>query len=169
MHITFCFISEAHCLQLRLSGVTSTAKQHLSSSTCGGSHPGQTQHPVIKISVGEDIGQAVVIMVLLRVKLQELLHPDVGEAERVGAIPLITGRVDLQRGWRRVQREDADKIQLLTRNSTHKSPCQETHPDPFHHETDVANAHEVCTLIDGINSFDMTGDLKQRDKAQRYS
>ena len=35
-------------------------------------------------------------MVLLRVELQELLHADVSEAERVGPVPLITGGVDLQ-------------------------------------------------------------------------
>lgn len=36
-------------------------------------------------------------MVLLRVELQELLHADVGEAERVGAVLLVGGGVDLQR------------------------------------------------------------------------
>lgn len=48
-------------------------------------------------------------MVLLRVELQELLHADVGKAERVGAVLLVDGGVDLQRqggdgetGWRRL-------------------------------------------------------------------
>ncbi len=66
-------------------------------STWGGSDPGQTQHPIIKVSVGENISQAVVVMVLLRVQLQELLHPDVGKAERVGPVPLIAGGVYLHK------------------------------------------------------------------------
>lgn len=35
-------------------------------------------------------------MVLLRVKLQELLHTNVGKAERVGPVPLIIGGVYLR-------------------------------------------------------------------------
>ena len=35
-----------------------------------------------------------------------------------------------------------------------------THPDPFHHEADVANAHEVCALVDGIDGLHMAGDLR---------
>lgn len=66
-------------------------------STWGGSNPGQTQHPVIKISVCENVGQAVVVMVLLRVQLQELLNPDVGKAERVGPVPLVIGGVYLRK------------------------------------------------------------------------
>lgn len=66
-------------------------------STWWGSHPCQTQHPIIKISIGENISQAVVIVVLLRVQLQELLHTNVGKAEWVGPIPLIAGSVYLQR------------------------------------------------------------------------
>lgn len=63
--------------------------------TRGGSDPGQAQHAIVKVPVGEDVGQAVVVVVLLRVQLQELLHTDVGEAERVGAIPLVNGGVYL--------------------------------------------------------------------------
>jgi len=36
-----------------------------------------------------------------------------------------------------------------------------THPDPFHHEADVADPNKVCALIDGIDGLDVTGDLKQ--------
>lgn len=64
-----------------------------------GADPGQAQHAVIEVPVGEDVGQAVVVVVLLRVELQELLHADVGEAEGVGAIFLVGGGVDL-RHWR---------------------------------------------------------------------
>lgn len=63
--------------------------------TWGGSDPGQAQHAIVEVSVGENVGQAVVIVVLLRVQLQELLHADVSKAERVGAIPLVTGGVYL--------------------------------------------------------------------------
>lgn len=35
-------------------------------------------------------------MVLLGVQLKELLHADVGEAERVGPVPLVAGGVYLQ-------------------------------------------------------------------------
>lgn len=63
--------------------------------TRGGSDPGQAQHAVVKVPVGENVGQAVVIVVLLRVELQELLHTDVGKAERVGPVPLVTGGVYL--------------------------------------------------------------------------
>lgn len=37
----------------------------------------------------------------------------------------------------------------------------ETYPDPFHHEADVADAHEVRALIDGINGLDVAGDLNE--------
>lgn len=36
----------------------------------------------------------------------------------------------------------------------------ETHPDSFHHEADVADAHEVGALVDGVNGLDMAGDLR---------
>lgn len=64
--------------------------------TCRSSDPGQTQHTIIKVPVSEDVGQTVVVMVLLRVQLQELLHADVSEAERVGPVPLICSGVDLE-------------------------------------------------------------------------
>lgn len=95
-------------------------------------------------------------MILLRVQLQELLHADVGKAERVGSVPLITGGVYLYR--RAAMSSEGPN---LTFKTTFKPKNQhKTHPDPFHHEADVANAHEVCALIDSINRFDMTGDLK---------
>lgn len=37
----------------------------------------------------------------------------------------------------------------------------ETYPDPFHHEADVADAHEVRALIDGVNGLDVAGDLNE--------
>lgn len=42
-----------------------------------------------------------------------------------------------------------------------------THSDPFHHEADVANTHEVCTLINSINGLHMTGDLKENDMMKK--
>lgn len=45
-------------------------------------------------------------MVLLRVELQELLHANVGEAERVGAVLLVSGGVDLQQ---QAEDEDGDR------------------------------------------------------------
>lgn len=43
-------------------------------------------------------------MVLLRVQLQELLHPDVGKAERVRLVSLVTGGVYLPKRRRRRRR-----------------------------------------------------------------
>lgn len=82
--------------------------------TWGGADPGQAQHAVVEVPVGEDVGQAVVVVVLLRVELQELLHADVGEAERVGAVLLVGGGVDLQQ---QAEDEDGDR-QLLVRAAT---------------------------------------------------
>lgn len=36
----------------------------------------------------------------------------------------------------------------------------ETHPDSFHHEADVADAHEVGALVDGVDGLDVAGDLR---------
>ena len=66
--------------------------------TCRSSDPGQAQDTIIKVPVSEDVGQTVVVVVLLRVQLQELLHADVSEAERVGPVPLICSGVDLEQG-----------------------------------------------------------------------
>lgn len=49
-------------------------------------------------------------MVLLRVQLQELLHPDVGEAERVGPVPLVTGGVYLHKRKMMSSEGGRDKI-----------------------------------------------------------
>lgn len=96
-------------------------------------------------------------MVLLRVQLKELLHTDVGKAERVGPVPLVAGGVDLNK------RGMTMSSQGTHLGSTHwPQSLYETHPDSFHHEADVANAHEVGPLIDGIDGLDMTGDLKER-------
>lgn len=64
--------------------------------TCWGSHPCQAQHPIVKVTVCEDIGQAVVIMVLFRVQLKELLHPNVGEAKWVAWVLHVICGVDLK-------------------------------------------------------------------------
>ena len=65
--------------------------------TCGGPDPGQAQDAVVKVPVGEDVGQAVVVVLLLRVQLQELLHADVGEAEGVVLILLLRRPINLNR------------------------------------------------------------------------
>lgn len=44
-----------------------------------------------------------------------------------------------------------------------------THPYPLDHKADVADAHEVCSLVDGIYSLDVTRNLKQRDNIRQYS
>lgn len=38
---------------------------------------------------------------------------------------------------------------------------KEAHPDPFHHEADVADVLELGALIDGVDGLDVTGDLKR--------
>lgn len=59
--------------------------------------PSQAQNPIIKVSVSEDISQAVVVMVLLWIELQKLLHSDVGKAEGVGFVGDVIGGIDLQK------------------------------------------------------------------------
>lgn len=39
---------------------------------------------------------------------------------------------------------------------------KETHPDPLHHEADVANVLELGALIDGVDGLHVTGDLKRQ-------
>lgn len=39
-----------------------------------------------------------------------------------------------------------------------------THPDSFHHEADVADALKVCALIDGVDGFHVTGNLRNPRK-----
>ena len=132
--------------------------------TCGGPDPGQAQDAVVKVPVGEDVGQAVVVVVLLRVQLQELLHADVGEAEGVQPVTLVAGGVDLQiRGGG----TEASGTSPFTKDPFRKTTVQMvyssyTHPDPLHHEADVANAHEVRALVDGIDGLHMAGDLRMK-------
>ena len=45
---------------------------------------------------------------------------------------------------------------------TIKTIIVSTHPDPFHHEADVTDAHEVCGLIDGVDSLHVAGDLQRK-------
>lgn len=92
-------------------------------------------------------------MVLLRVELQELLHADVGEAERVGPVPLVAGGVYLTRG---------DENQQGDGTKGKHFPPTETHPDSLHHEADVANVLELGALVDGVNGLDVAGDLEQQ-------
>lgn len=47
------------------------------------SNPSQAKHTVVKVPVGKDVGQAVVIVVLFRIKFQELLHSNVWETKRI--------------------------------------------------------------------------------------
>lgn len=122
-------------------------------NTWWSSNPGQAQHAVVKISVSENIRQAVVVMVLLRVQFQELLHTDVREAEWVGLVSLINGGVYL---WRSSEKSLETGACVTSNTGLYE---EKTHSDPFHHEADVANAHEVSALVDGIDGSDMTGDL----------
>lgn len=39
-----------------------------------------------------------------------------------------------------------------------------THPYPLDHKADVPDTHEVCSLVDGINSLDVTRDLEQQQQ-----
>lgn len=42
------------------------------------------------------------------------------------------------------------------------------HPDPFHHEADVSDAHEVCALVNGVDGSYMTGDLRRKRRGEDY-
>lgn len=35
------------------------------------------------------------------------------------------------------------------------------HPDPFHHEANVSNAHEISGLVNGVNGLYMAGNLER--------
>lgn len=48
-----------------------------------------------------------------------------------------------------------------TTGNVQSSPKREAHPDPFHHEADVADVLELGALIDGVDGLDVTGDLKR--------
>lgn len=41
------------------------------------------------------------------------------------------------------------------------SPQNEAHPDPLHHEADVADVLELGALVDGVDGLDVAGDLKR--------
>ena len=61
-------------------------------------NPGKTENTIVEISVGKHVGQAVVIMILQRVQVQEFLHTDVLKSEGVGCILLFSGAIDLYDG-----------------------------------------------------------------------
>lgn len=73
------------------------------------SNPSQAKNPIIKVPVGEDISQAIVIMVLFRVELQKLLHSDVGEAKRIGPVLFVAGGIYLNKGELSNYRREAGK------------------------------------------------------------
>lgn len=50
------------------------------------SSPCQTQRPALKVSVGEHVGEAEGVVVLLREELQELLHPIVTRETVAGVL-----------------------------------------------------------------------------------
>lgn len=50
----------------------------------------------------------------------------------------------------------------FTRGKREREKLGETHPDSFHHEADVADAHEVGALVDGVDGLDVAGDLRGR-------
>lgn len=50
---------------------------------------------------------------------------------------------------------------LCIQNDVKWGPCWNwTHSDSFNHEADVADAHEICSLVDGVYGFHMAGDLQ---------
>lgn len=67
----------------------------LCAPTWRSSDPSQAQHPIIKVSVSEDISQAELVMVLFWIELQKLLHSDVGKAEGVGFVSNVVCGIDL--------------------------------------------------------------------------
>lgn len=116
-------------------------------------------------------------MVLFRVKLQKLLHSDVGKAKRIGSVLLLDSGINLKErelnnysGQSRKERHLYTEVVLVETKgpwqkmihinteetmSTAKQTGQQTsplkilapHPDPFNHEADVSDAHEVCGLV----------------------
>lgn len=52
---------------------------------------------------------------------------------------------------------------VQTQNGSQHSPeVQATHPDPFNHEADVSDAHEVCGLVNGVYGLYVAGDLQRK-------
>lgn len=64
--------------------------------TWGSPNPSQAKDAIIKVPVSEDVGQAVVIVVLLRVQLQKFLYSDISKAKRIGSVYLISGGIYLK-------------------------------------------------------------------------
>ena len=61
--------------------------------TSGRCDPGKTQRSSCEVSVGEDVGQAELLVVGLGVQVEEVWDVDVGDAERVGLADVAAGRV----------------------------------------------------------------------------
>lgn len=61
---------------------------------------------------------------------------------------------------RPAENEDGDYRLSAPHREREREILGETHPDSFHHEADVADAHEVGALVDGVNGLDMAGDLR---------
>lgn len=71
--------------------------------TGGGSNPSQTKNAIVKVPVSEDIGQAVVIMVLFRVQLQKLFHPNIAKAKGVTGVSGILSGIYLKcKKWKQL-------------------------------------------------------------------
>ena len=66
----------------------------------------------------------------------------------------------MRRKRRGEEKSGKERRKACTSNEVVKTPFPNTHPDSLHHEADVSDALEVCTLVDGVNSFDMAGDLQ---------
>ena len=83
--------------------------------TSRGANPRLTQYTIVEVPVSKHIGQAIVVVILKRVQVQEFLHADVVEAEGVGGILLISSPVDLcvMKGIRAVQISTQRKSSLL--------------------------------------------------------
>lgn len=62
-------------------------------------NPGQAKHAVVKVPVSEDVGKAVVVVVLFGIQLQKLLHADIGETERIGSVCFVISGVYLKGNW----------------------------------------------------------------------
>ena len=76
------------------------AHSRLCASVCreptrGRPDPGQAQNPVVKVSVSEDVGQAVVVMLLFRVQLQKLLHANVRKAKGIVLVQRLNRCINL--------------------------------------------------------------------------
>lgn len=74
------------------------------------------------------------------------------------------------RQWDRreaTQDRDSDYRRSASLRGREREEVGETHPDSLHHEADVADAHEVGALVDGVDGLDVAGDLRGRHAGWR--